>query len=172
VDFLSAFPIWLRFSSLFVQLWTSCETWFYWICKILVVYWMSLKFCMCVIDILKCVMALIWFIYLMPILFYDCLKLMHDLGALYELVWTCLDFMNLIDLLPFVQMAWNLVCRSCCECCLSMNCLGIYWNVCELIWIGSFCLVLWGSKLHALYSFPHEMIMVDDMNMRPIGFDY
>ena len=92
-------------------------------------------------------------------------------GALYELVWTCLDFMNLIDLLPFFQMAWNLVCRSCCECCLTMNFLGIYWNVCELIWIGSFCLVLWGSKLHALYSLPHEMIMVDDMNVRPLGFD-
>ena len=92
-------------------------------------------------------------------------------GALYELVWTCFDLWNLIELLPFVQMTWNLVCRSCYECCLSMNFLGIYWNVCELIWIGSFCLALWGSKLHVLYSLPHEMILVDDMNVGPLGFD-
>ena len=30
-------------------------------------------------------------------------------NALYKLVWVCFGLMNLIDLLPFVQMAWNLV---------------------------------------------------------------
>jgi hypothetical protein len=90
--------------------------------------------------------------------------------ALFGLVWACFNLMNLIDLLPIIQMAWNLVCSSCYWCCLTMNSLGIYWNVCELIWVEPFCLVLWGSKLHVLYSLIHEMIMVDDMNMKPLGF--
>ena len=67
-------------------------------------------------------------------------------NALYELVWVCFGLMNLIDLLPIVQMAWNLVWWSFNECCLTMNFLGIYWNVCEFIWVESFCLVLWTSN--------------------------
>jgi len=92
--------------------------------------------------------------------------------ALFGLVWACFNLMNLIDLLPIVQLAWNLVWLTCNEFCLAVNFLEIYWIVLDWVWIDSFCLVLWGSKLHALYSLPHEMIMVDDMNMRPIGFDY
>ena len=84
-------------------------------------------------------------------------------NALYELVWVCFGLMNLIELLPFVQMAWNLVwltCYECCliinflriywnlvwltcyECCLIMIFLKFYWNVLILIWLWSFCLVL------------------------------
>jgi hypothetical protein len=50
-------------------------------------------------------------------------------GALFGLVWACFNLMNLIDLLPFVQMAWNLVWLTCNECCLAVNFLEIYWIV-------------------------------------------
>ena len=67
-------------------------------------------------------------------------------GALYELVWVCFHLMILIDLLPLIQMSWNLVWLTCYECCLIMKFLRIYWNVCELIWVESFCLVLWATN--------------------------
>jgi hypothetical protein len=89
--------------------------------------------------------------------------------ALFGLVWACLNLMNLIDLLPITQLAWNLVWWLCIECCLAMNFLEIYWIVLDWVWIDSFCLVQWALKWHVSHYLLHEIILVDDMNMRPIG---
>jgi hypothetical protein len=55
--------------------------------------------------------------------------------AMYELVWTCVDFMIFIDLLPLVQIALNLICCSLNVFCLSLNFLGIYWAILVLVWL-------------------------------------
>lgn len=159
-NFLSVWPIvnllWVMISYV---LWNSCgfldglEIWHVYYRHLEVCHGFGFTHLSCLVSVLWLLQVDAWF------------------DALYELVWVCFGLMNLIDLLPFVQMAWNLVWWSFNEFCLDINILGIYWNVCGLIWIGSFCLVLWGSKLHALYSLLHEMIMVDDMNVRPLGFD-
>ena len=48
--------------------------------------------------------------------------------ALYEYAFAYHDFLISIDLLPLIQMRWNLVCLSCCGWCLIMIYFRIYWN--------------------------------------------
>ena len=79
VDFLDSFPIWLGFSLLFSHLWTFVECSTYMTCEILMPYHMKLKFCGLILNMFKFILALVWFIYLMPFLFYTCLKLIIDL---------------------------------------------------------------------------------------------
>jgi hypothetical protein len=91
LEFLKAFPIWLGFYLLFSHLLTFCDTCSHLICEILVINWMDVKFGMSVVDILKCILDLVPFIYHVWLLFYDWLKWMHVLMlcmSLYEFVWT------------------------------------------------------------------------------------
>jgi hypothetical protein len=77
--------------------------------------------------------------------------------------------MNLIAMLLLVQMPWILVWWSCDVCCLAMIFLGIYWIIFELMWIGSFCLLLWAFNLHALPYVHCEMKLIDAIDMGPLG---
>ena len=113
-------PVWPIVDFLWVMilfdLWNSCglldglEIWH--------VYYRHLEVCHGFGFIhLSCLVSVLWL-----------LEVDACFGALYELVWTCVDLMNFIDLLPLVQMAWNLVCRSCYECFLTMN----FWGFIEM----------------------------------------
>ena len=90
--------------------------------------------------------------------------------ALCWLAWTCLDLMNLISILPLVQIAWNLICCSLNVFCLSLNFLGIYWAILVLVWLWSFCLLQCDSKMHSLTCLAYEMDLVHSFDVRPIGF--
>ena len=73
-----AFPNCLGFSPLFDQNVDFCDTCCHFICEILILYWMIMKFYMCILDILSFAMVLIPFISHMLSLSYDFLKLIHD----------------------------------------------------------------------------------------------
>ena len=90
--------------------------------------------------------------------------------ALCWLAWTCLNFMNLISILPLIQMSWKLMCYSLNVFCLSLNFLGIYWAILVLVWLWSFCLLQCDSKVHSLTCFVHKMDLVHSFGVRPIGF--
>jgi hypothetical protein len=86
----------------------------------------------------------------------------------FEHVWNCLAFLIFIDHLLLVQMSWNLTCISCYGLCLTMIYLMIFGIVYDWFWVKSCCWLLWAFICHALTSFVYEMMMMHDMNMKPI----
>jgi hypothetical protein len=76
VEFLDWFLIWLRFFMLDGHLWAFEWSWTSFICEMLVVYPMDLKFCTLFLDMLNVVLALVWGFYHNPSLFYAYAKLM------------------------------------------------------------------------------------------------
>jgi hypothetical protein len=52
LDFLLAFPNWLRFSLLLDHFVTFCDTCWHLICEILMINWMDVKFDMWILDTL------------------------------------------------------------------------------------------------------------------------
>ena len=88
----------------------------------------------------------------------------------FEHVQNCFDFLIFIDCLPLVQMRWNLTCLPWYGLWLTMIYLVIFGNVWVDFWCKSCCWLLWALICHALTSFAYEMMMMHDINMKPIGF--
>ena len=84
--------------------------------------------------------------------------------------WNCFDFLILIDHLPMIQLSWNFICMPCYVLGVIMIYLVIFGNVWVDFWCKSFCWLLWAFICHVLTSFAYELMMMHDMNLKPIGF--
>jgi hypothetical protein len=142
LEFLSAFPIWLRFSPLFGHLLIFCETCLYLICEILVINWMDVKFGMSIVDILTFAMILVPFIYHVWLLFYDWLKWMHVLMPWMSLLEFVLTFWISLTCFPWCKWAeiwydWHVMNDG-----WSWN----FWGFIEMFWY-------WFDCDHSVWSF-------------------